>query len=390
METECKLTTKDLRNWRLIDQFLEALTPVVSKVQMHPTFSDPRRTLPYAPYLALFLFGLFNPVVKTMRSLCAITELEKVQRTTGCGKVSLGSFSETQAVLDPDLLKQVFEQLVEQMPASARADTRLQHLDLLVQDGSLWSALPRMAWAEYGVGPKGQAKGVRLHLRFNILKDCPADALLTVGKGVESAALREMLLPGQTTVGDRHYGQDYRLFREIDQAGGFFLFRIRAGAVVHVEEELPVSPAEAKAGIIRQAWVHLGATEQLRSLRLRLVEVRSAGQHLFLVTNHSTEKVSAELVSLIYRRRWSIELYFRWIKCILETRHFFAESRRGAAIQIYLALIAGLMLQLLTGERPNKRAMEFLELYFMGWASAEEAVRLITKYSAKAKSTQRA
>ena len=56
-----------------------------------------------------------------MRQLCAITELEKVRQTTGAGKVSLGSFSETQAVLDPDLLKQVFERLVEQMPAPPTA-----------------------------------------------------------------------------------------------------------------------------------------------------------------------------------------------------------------------------------------------------------------------------
>jgi hypothetical protein len=301
----------------------------------------------------------------------------------------LGSFSETQAVLDPDLLKQVFEQLVEKMPRSGNADSRLEHLDLLVQDGSLWSALPRMAWAEYGVGPKGQAKGVRLHLRFNVLKDCPSDALLTAGKGSETLALREMLLPGQTTVGDRHYGHDYGLFRKIDQTGAFFVFRISEHAVVHLEEELPLSDADIKAGVLRHAWVHLGATEKLRSIRLRLIEVDAQGQRLLLITNHSIQSVSAHLASSIYRRRWSIELFFRWIKCILGTRHFFAESSQGVAIQIYLALIAALMLQLLTGARPNKRAMELLQFYASGWASAEEAARLILKHSAQAKTAQK-
>ena len=60
-----------------------------------------------------------------------------------------------------------------------------------------------MGWAEYGVGSQGQVKGVRLHLRFNVLKDCPEDALLTVGKGSETEALRQMLAPRQTTVADR-------------------------------------------------------------------------------------------------------------------------------------------------------------------------------------------
>jgi hypothetical protein len=389
VQSECRLTAKDLQNWKFIENFLQELALVVPKNQMHPTFSDPRRMLGYAPYLSLFLFGLFNPVVDSMRQLCAITELEKVQRTVGCGKISLGSFSETQAVLDPDLLKQVFEKLVEKMPNNPQADPRLKHLELIAHDGSLWSALPRMAWAEYGVGPHGIAKGVRLHLRFNILKDCPADAIVTEGKGSECESVREMQLPGQTTVGDRLYGGSYKLFKTIDQAGGFFVFRVNEHAVIHWEEELPVSQEEIQAGIIRHGWVHLGATEKLRSMRVRLVEVRRDGQHLLLVTNHSVEQLPAELVSLVYRRRWSIELFFRWIKCILGTRHFFAESREGASIQIYLALIAALMLQLFTGGRPNKRVMEFLQYYFMGAATAEEAARLIHKYSTKTKSVQK-
>jgi hypothetical protein len=381
---ERKLTEEDLRHWKLLERFQEVLKPVAAKSRMHPTFSDPRRTLGYASYLSLFLFGLFNPVVQSMRQLCAISELERVRQAVGCGKVSLGSFSETQGVLDPDLLQQVFERLAEQMPASGRADPRLGHLELIVQDGSLWRALPHMSWAEYGVGPKGQAKGMRLHLRFNLLKDCPEDALLTEGKGSETEALRQMLLPGQTTVADRLYGQSYKLFQEIDAHKAFFVFRISEQAVIQVEEERPVSPEERAAGILRHAWVRLGATPALRSMRLRLVEVRRDGQHLLLVTNHSVETLSAELVSLVYRKRWSIELFFRWIKCILGTRHFFAESREGAALQIYLALIAGLLLQLFTGERPNKRVMELLQLYFLGWATAEELARLIPKYSAKA------
>lgn len=389
MERERKVTAEDLRHWHLLEHFIKVLEPVVAKHTLHPTFSDPRRTLGYAPYLSLFLFGLFNPVVESMRQLCAISELDRVQRTTGCGKVSLGSFSETQRVLDPDLLKQVFERLVEQMPPHATAAAQFQHLEVILEDGSLWSALPRMAWAEYGVGPKGQAKGVRLHLRFNLLKDCPEDALITQGHGSETAALREMLLPGQTNVGDRLYGRSYQLFQEIAQAGAFFVFRLSEQAVVHWEQELPISPADSQAGVVRHGWAHLGATEKLRSIRLRLVEVQNEGHHLLLATNHPVETLSAELVALLYRRRWSIELFFRWIKCVLGTRHFLAESPQGVAIQLYLALIAALLLQLFTGQRPNKRVMELLRYYFLGWATAEELARLIPKYSAKAKTTKK-
>lgn len=379
-----QLTEKDLSNWKFIQSFHEALAPVLPLARLHRTFEDPERELSLSAYLSLYLFGLFNPVVQSMRGLCAISSLKKVQETAGCGKVSLGSFSETQHVLDPDLLKQVFEGLVEQMPDSPKKDRQLAHVQLIAQDGSLWSALPRMAWAQYGVGCKGQAKGVRMHLRFNILKDCPSDVRIDVGKSSETQALRQMLEAGQTTVSDRLYGQDYKLFNQIQVAKGFFVFRINETAVIQTEQELAVSPADAAAGVVRHAWVRLGATEKLRSMVVRLVEVEKDGQHLLIVTNHQPQSLSAELVSLIYRRRWSIELFFRWVKCILGCRHFLAESPRGVAIQLYLALIAALLLQCFVGQRPNRRMMEVLHFYQMGWATAEEAAALIAS-CAKAK-----
>lgn len=385
MAGKAELKAEDLRNWRLVEEFLPVLATVAQKHAQHQTFADPRRELGYAGYLSLFLFGIFNSAVGTMRQLCAITELEKVQRTLGCKPVSLGSFSAAQHVIDPDLLRHVFEHLTERLPQTGRTNPRLKHLELIAQDGSLWRALPRMAWAEYGVGRRGKAKGVRLHLRYHLLKEAPEDALVTSGKGCETAMLREMLLPGQTNVGDRFYGHDYRLFADIDAAKAFFVFRIHDQAVIQLEEELCRSAADEAAGVLRHAWVRLGATEKLRSMRVRLVEIRRDNQHLLLVTNLPPEENPAELIGLIYRQRWSIELYFRWIKCILGSRHFFAETREGVSIQIYLALIASLLLQLFTGTRPNKRVMEFLQMYFLGWATAQELQRLIPKYSGNPK-----
>jgi len=380
------ITEKDLSNWKLIESFQDALASVLEVNQLHRSFDDPERLLTCSSYLSLLLFGLFNPVVESMRAVCAISSLKKVQAAVGTRKVSLGSFSEVQHLIEPDLLKQVFERLVDQAPAGPKSDPRLAHLELIAQDGSLWSALPRMAWAEYGVGPKGTATGVRMHLRFNILKDCPSDAQIQIGKSSETQALRDMLVAGQTSVGDRLYGQDYQLFAEVEKAGAFFVFRISDRAVIEVEEELPVTATDQAAGVVRHAWVYLGATAKLRTIRLRLVEVKKDGQHLFIVTNHPVETVSAGLVSLIYRRRWSIELFFRWVKCILGCRHFLAESPKGVAIQLYLALIAAVLLQLFLGHRPNKRTMELLQFYMMGWASAEEVVALIQR-QAKAKPT---
>lgn len=377
--TERALTEEDLKNWNMLRVFEEAVARVFSQATLSASFSDKNRQVSYGQYLSLFLFGLFNPVVESMRGLCAVSELKGVQERVCGARVTVASFSEMQHLLDPNLLREVFADVLGKTRSSQPTEARLAHFQLVAQDGSLWSALPRMAWAEYGVGRNGDAKGVRLHLRFHLLEDKPVDARITAGKDCERQALRRMCVAGQTNVGDRYYGEDYQLFGEIDRAGAFFVIRIKEDAVVHVAEELPLSEQDQAAGVVRHAWVHLGARAKHRSMRLRLVEIRAGEQHLLLVTNLAVERASAELVGLIYRRRWSIELFFRWIKCILGCRHFFAESPEGVAIQLYLALIAALLFQHYGGRRPNKRNWELIQMYLMGWATAEELVTLLQK-----------
>ena len=75
------LREKDLKQWRLIERFQEALAAETDqRGGLTGTWAHPQRRLEQSPYLSLFLFGLLNPVVETMRGLCAATELERVQR----------------------------------------------------------------------------------------------------------------------------------------------------------------------------------------------------------------------------------------------------------------------------------------------------------------------
>ena len=82
--------------------------------------------------------------------------------------------------------------------------------------------------------------------------------------------------------------------------------------------------------------------------------------------------LAAELVALGYRFRWAVELFFRWFKCILGRRHLLSESRNGVTIQVYVAMIASLLLSLWVGKKPTKRSYEMFCLYFSGWATEEE------------------
>jgi IS4 transposase len=80
----------------------------------------------------------------------------------------------------------------------------------------------------------------------------------------------------------------------------------------------------------------------------------------------------AELLPLLYKYRWHVELFFKWLKCVLGCRHFVAESEDGVTIQVYAALIAGLLIVLWTKRKPTKETYLVLQFYFIGWVSDEE------------------
>jgi len=92
-----------------------------------------------------------------------------------------------------------------------------------------------------------------------------------------------------------------------------------------------------------------------QSLRLVIVNSeKTDGTHdtVWLLTDRLD--MDADLVALAYRYRWTIELFFRWFKCVLGCRHFISESENGVALQCYVALIASLLIVHWTGLQPNK------------------------------------
>ena len=236
-------------------------------------------------------------------------------------------------------------------------------------DGTLLPALPRMHWALW---LNNQNRAAKLHLKFSVLRQAASEALITTGNSCERRALRQFVKMGETIFGDLYYGLEYGYFEELRKLGVSMVIRIRNKPRMEIVEELPLTEADRSAGVTWQGRVKLG--DKWQGEPIRLVKVEVDGKELLLATDLEIE---AELIALIYRYRWQIELFFKWLKSILGCRHLMAESPEGVALQIYSALIAALMLQLLTGKRPGKRAMELIRLYLMGYAGLEEVLALL-------------
>lgn len=371
---ELSFSEKDLHHWRLLDKFRLVLKRSVENDPLHPSFHDPERLLQYSDYLSLFLFGLFNPAVKSVRGLCSASQLKRVQEEV-CGRsVSLGAFSEAQHLIEPSYLEKVFGELAQQVPRPLSSDSKEAWQQWFARDSSLFAALPRMTWALYGGGHAGcPNRAVRLHLNLQVLNDAPALAQITPGKECERKVWQQQWQAGAGYVGDRYFGKNFQLFGQLEQKGCSYVIRLIEEATINILEVLPITEADRKAGVVKQAWVTLGK-EQFRSVPMRIVWIDGKDTALLLATNLPVADLPAELVGLLYRRRWQIECFFRWLKCLLKCRHWLAESPKGVSIQLYLALIASVLFQLCFGRRPNQRMFELIQFHQMGWATTEELI----------------
>lgn len=368
-----------LRQGSLIRKFQQVLDEVRPQHPVHPTEHDPRRTLHQRDYFSLFLLGLFNPVLTSMRSLCTASRLPRTQRALGISPVSLGSFSEAQSLFEPALLQAVLQRLVADLPADAHARFGGDPSCLRVVDSTLWHVLPRMDWATWRSQYKDQ-RAVRLHLKYRLADGLPVAGIPSNGLLCERQALRQQLEAGEFYIGDRNYGLDYDFLADLcDQGCGFLMGLRERQTIVQTQHSRELSPADVKAGVCRDEDILLGRTPRYERGPFRLVVVDRADMEepVWLVTNQPPGQLSAAEVAGLYRRCWEVEGFFRWLKCLLPCRHWLAESQNGVAIQIYAAFICAGLLTHRLGRKPSKRMMEMLAFHQMRVASEEDLARAI-------------
>jgi hypothetical protein len=333
------------------------------------------RTLFFDQYCSLLLLFFFNPSCHSLRALQRASCVAKVRKKLGCSRVSLGSLSEAARVFDAEALQAIVGELAQQaLPLHAGQDAELLR-GLTAVDGSLLPALPKMAWALW---VDEEHRAAKLHLHFDVFKGIPCHASITEGNGNEKKELRAALQAHRLYVIDRGYAE-YQLFQDIIDARSSFIGRIRDNAVYEVIEERPLSEEARKAGVVRDGVVHLGCESSGSVFKqpLRIVAVATGKtdhqgrpEVLRLATN--CLDLDAAWIALGYKYRWTVELFFRWFKCILGCQHLLSTCQNGVAIQVYLALIASILIVLWTGHKPSKATFEMLCWYFMGLASEAE------------------
>jgi hypothetical protein len=378
-------------------KYFDKLAPLLARLHEVGCGRDKagNRTLHFDQYCMLVLLFFFNPVVRSLRAIEQASELRKVQRKLGCQRASLGSLSEATDVFQPERLKEIIAELGEQLQPVAR-DPRLQDVRhvLTLVDGTLLKGLPVLVEAALRDPRAAKLEGkVRLHTQFDLERGVPVRIDVTEGisrgEADERAVLARALESGRCYVSDRGYAK-FQLFNEIVAAQSSYVCRLRDNSRYEIEEQRSLAAEDFEAGIVLDATVCLGDYKGVKdrpdhSLRLVIVKTTPhekrggpASNGLLLIATNLLD-VPAWVIALIYRYRWTIEVFFRFFKHVLGCRHLLSHDPVGIEIQTYCAIIACMLISLWTGRKPTLRTYEMICFYFCGLASEEELLTHIAK-----------
>jgi hypothetical protein len=349
------------------------------------------RKLHMDQYISLLLLYMFNPICTSLRSVQQASELKKVQRKLGCPRASLGSLSEAATVFDSALMQEIIADLSDQLrPISSHA--KLDDLAgvLTAVDGTLINALPKMTWALY----KNEQNAIKAHTQFDIEKHVPIKITITEANASEIGVLAKNLEPGRIYVKDRGYAS-LALFQQILDNDSSFVCRVRDNSVYECLQDHELTGDAVAAGLVLDKKVRLGCnrkTKEQLSVPIRLIAIKCAphkkrcktghggpaqGQTLLIATD--LFDLEADVIALMYKHRWAIEIFFRFFKHVLGCRHLLSYDHNGIELQTYAAIIACLLIALWTGRKPTLRTYEMLCWYFTGMADEDELISHIQR-----------
>jgi IS4 transposase len=198
-------------------------------------------------------------------------------------------------------------------------------------------------WARFSV----KVCGAKVHVIYDPNANQPIYAAFSTGNVNDTIAAHDMPIePGAIYVFDLGY-YDYGWWAKLHGAGCRIVSRLKGNTPFAVLEDRPVP---AGSSILSDRTGHLpsrlaASRRNPMSALVREVQVvAETGKVLRIFTNDLT--ASAQDIADLYKRRWAIELFFRWIKQVLKITHFLGTSENAVRIQIVVALIAFLLLRM--------------------------------------------
>lgn len=277
--------------------------------------------------------------------------------------VSLGSLSN----YNNDISFEVYVPLMNQIIATAMnklpVNKRVEEFKSvkLIDSSTVSMALSYFKWAEF----RTTKAGIKLHTKYDLGKGIPELVIVSNAKVHDKKKMEELITEKNCIyVLDKAY-VDYKKFDKFTSDSKYFITRLKDNAAVEEVETLDITYSHIKlldegASIIYDKIVYLGS-EYINKTKnkYRLIKIIDAkGRNLIFVTNELD--LSSEEVAWLYKKRWEIELFFKWIKQHLKIKKFIGYSLNAVMNQIITAIITFVMMRMI--QKVSKTSLGLLKI----------------------------
>lgn len=346
----------------------------------------------------VYLLAFFNPSVRSLRTIEDFSQTRQIQKHLSIRKICKSTLSDFNQLADPARLEPILTalrgQLSRKQAGRGTPPSGLQALlkQTIAVDGTFLPAVAEVAWAVAGSNNHASKHHrARVDVHLNVASWLPEAIVIPEVGQSEADSAKENLQPGNIYVYDRGY-MSYALLKthykeEEDTPQSSFVVRFKpeGGNSPRLQEasERPLSDEDRAAGVLsdRVGYFISKNARQAKLTKIPLREVQIAYEDqgkpktLRLITN--LMDVSAHTIGLLYRHRWQVELFFRWLKSFGNFGHLISHTRAGVQMHFYVTLIAMLLMYLHTGHRPSKYMFALLSQVAVGAATLEEVLPIL-------------
>ena len=332
------------------------------------------------------LLAFYNPTLKSLRTIEDFSQSRQARKHLTVRKICKSTLADFHRLVDPTLLQPIIARLHGEARAKGRLPTDLpQSLDqVLAVDGSFFALAADVAWAvKHKTNNGNKRASARLDVHLDVATWVP-EVVDVYGAGTsEAASAVKHVRAGAIYVFDRGIFSFELIKAQLD-VGAFFVHRLcepgERTPKFETHEERPLTDQDRAAGVLSDRLGRfVGSTHRTPpEAVLREVVIASPGEpsgHIRLLTNLTD--LEAHLLGLIYRYRWQVELFFRWLKTFANFDHLLSESRSGILLSFYVAVIGTLLMYLFTGAKPSIYAFNMLSMAASGAATLAEIMPIL-------------
>ena len=278
--------------------------------------------------------------------------------SAGLVKIDYSTLSKKAAQLDFHLMKQLFDFVVSKCNRVTRRNLKIPNQLLIVDSTTITVGKTRLPWAVY----HGERSGVKLHVSYTPETEMPLKVEETKGLVHDGPVGEKLAESAFILVEDRAYFQIKRIDRFVSEHQ-YFVIRMKENVELvrsHALKRLTPSISS----VTRDITCFLGTPQSRSAMRHRVVFFKDdKGNPIRVVTN--LMNTSAESIADMYKARWQIETFFRWVKQHLNVPILFGTTKNAVYNQLFAALIAYVLIKWLYDRTAKSRI--FMKLSFISF-----------------------